>query len=109
MARSQTACLNQRARNLQVHTYTTTTFGSRRRVILTKILTAAATGESSSIPQNDGASETQNGSNLQEPEYNVEVKLSDLQDDPNNPLYSVKNFSDLGLWVLPFGMYMLFD
>lgn len=44
----------------------------------------------------------QNGSNLQEPEYDVEVKLSDLQDDPNNPLYSVKNFSDLGLWVTVF-------
>lgn len=54
------------------------------------------------MPQNDGASELQNGSNLQEPEYNVEVKLSDLQADPNNPLYSVKNFSDLGLWVNAF-------
>lgn len=67
-------------------------------MILTRILTAVATtGEGGSIPQNDGASGVQNGSNLQEPEYNVEVKLSDLQDDPNNPLYSVKNFSDLGL------------
>lgn len=57
---------------------------------------------SESVSPNDGASELQNGSNLQEPEYNVEVKLSDLQDDPNNPLYSVKNFSDLGLWVIVF-------
>lgn len=56
-------------------------------------LTAAA------VPQNDGAVEGQNGSDLQEPEYNVEVKLSDLQADPNNPLFSVKNFADLGLWV----------
>lgn len=54
------------------------------------------------VPQNDGAAEVQNGSNLQEPEYNVEVKLSDLQDDPNNPLFSVKNFADLGLWVTTF-------
>ena len=52
------------------------------------------------MPQNDGAAEGKNGSDLQEPEYNVEVKLSDLQADPNNPLYSVKNFADLGLWVI---------
>jgi ATP-dependent RNA helicase DDX19/DBP5 len=58
---------------------------------------AEKTDWSESVPQNDGASEVQSGSNLQEPEYNVEVKLSDLQDDPNNPLYSVKNFADLGL------------
>ncbi|EED19756.1 ATP dependent RNA helicase (Dbp5), putative [Talaromyces stipitatus ATCC 10500] len=45
----------------------------------------------------DGASEVQGGSNLQEPEYDVEVKLSDLQADPNNPLFSVKSFEDLGL------------
>jgi ATP-dependent RNA helicase DDX19/DBP5 len=37
------------------------------------------------------------GSELHEPEYTVEVKLSDLQADPNNPLFSVKNFEDLGL------------
>jgi len=36
-------------------------------------------------------------SELQEPDYSVEVKLSDLQADPNNPLYSVKSFEDLGL------------
>lgn len=57
---------------------------------------------SEDVPQNDGASEIRNGSNLQEPEYNVEVKLSDLQDDPNNPLFSVKNFADLGLYVNTF-------
>ncbi|PLB43335.1 DEAD-domain-containing protein [Aspergillus steynii IBT 23096] len=47
--------------------------------------------------QTDGASGQQGGSDLHEPEYTVEVKLSDLQADPNNPLYSVKNFGDLGL------------
>ncbi|OKL63361.1 ATP-dependent RNA helicase dbp5 [Talaromyces atroroseus] len=58
-----------------------------------------ATQESSSagIPNVDGASESLGGSNLQEPEYDVEVKLSDLQADPNNPLFSVKSFEDLGL------------
>ena len=47
--------------------------------------------------QVDGASEMQMGSSLLEPEFNVDVKLNDLQADPNNPLYSVKNFADLNL------------
>ena len=47
--------------------------------------------------QVDGASELQMGSSLLEPEFNVDVKLNDLQADPNNPLYSVKNFADLNL------------
>lgn len=49
----------------------------------------------------DGAGAPQFGSELQEPDYSVEVKLSDLQADPNNPLYSVKSFDDLGLQVTP--------
>lgn len=48
--------------------------------------------------QLDGATEPQNGTPmLAEPGYEVNVKLSDVQADPNNPLYSVKNFNDLGL------------
>ncbi|EAW11752.1 ATP-dependent RNA helicase DBP5 [Aspergillus clavatus NRRL 1] len=58
--------------------------------------TASETPEQTS-DQADGASAPLGGSDLREPEYNVEVKLSDLQADPNNPLYSVKNFEDLGL------------
>ncbi|RMJ24498.1 hypothetical protein PHISP_04627 [Aspergillus sp. HF37] len=50
-----------------------------------------------SIPQSDGSTAPMGGSDLQEPDYTVEVKLSDLQADPNNPLYSVKSFGDLGL------------
>lgn len=58
-----------------------------------------------SIPQADGAAST-TGDNLQEPEYDVEVKLSDMQADPNNPLYSIKSFGDLGLYVdSPAGFY----
>lgn len=30
-------------------------------------------------------------------EYEVRVKLADLQADPNSPLYSAKRFEDLGL------------
>ena len=53
--------------------------------------------ENKSVPQTDGSSAFMGGSDLHEPDYTVEVKLSDLQDDPNNPLYSVKSFDDLGL------------
>jgi ATP-dependent RNA helicase DDX19/DBP5 len=45
----------------------------------------------------DGASTQQYGSGLEEPEYEVEVQLADLQADPNNPLFSVKEFKDLQL------------
>ncbi|KAJ5584601.1 Helicase C-terminal, partial [Penicillium hispanicum] len=45
----------------------------------------------------DGAGEPLRGSELQEPEYTVEVKLSDLQADPHNPLFSAKTFEELGL------------
>jgi len=52
--------------------------------------------------QLDGAPVAQNGSGinqsaLNEPEYDVEVKLSSLQSDPDNPLFSVKTFEELGL------------
>ena len=53
------------------------------------------------VEQADGAAEPQNGSKLQEPEWDVEVKLADLQGDPNNPLFSIKKFEDLGLYVEP--------
>ncbi|KAI9804525.1 MAG: RNA helicase required for poly(A+) mRNA export [Sarcosagium campestre] len=46
--------------------------------------------------QIDGASMDQATSNLLEPAFEVEVKLSDIQADPNNPLYSVKDFNQLG-------------
>lgn len=46
--------------------------------------------------QGDGAGELFGGSDLREPDYNVEVKLSDIQADPNNPLFSVKSFEELG-------------
>ena len=51
------------------------------------------------ISQMDGATEPFNGSQLHEPDYTVELKLADMQADPNNPLYSIKTFEELGLWV----------
>ncbi|KAF2000957.1 P-loop containing nucleoside triphosphate hydrolase protein [Amniculicola lignicola CBS 123094] len=47
--------------------------------------------------QVDGAAEVFKGSDLQEVEAHVEVKLADLQADPNNPLFSAKSFEDLNL------------
>ncbi|KAL2002261.1 hypothetical protein VTN02DRAFT_342 [Thermoascus thermophilus] len=53
--------------------------------------------EEAAISQDDGAPSELGGTNLHEPEYTVQVKLSDLQADPNNPLYSAKTFEELGL------------
>lgn len=50
-----------------------------------------------SMPQSDGATTPFNGSILEESEYSVQIKLADLQADPNNPLYSVSTFEELNL------------
>ena len=48
--------------------------------------------------QTDGATEALNGTQgIYEPSYSVDVKLNDIQADPNNPLYSVKSFEELNL------------
>ena len=47
--------------------------------------------------QVDGAAPT---SNLQENSYDVEVQLSDLQKDTENPLGSAHTFEELGLLVI---------
>jgi ATP-dependent RNA helicase DDX19/DBP5 len=53
---------------------------------------------SAGMAQLDGATTWQNGSpGLDEPEFDVNVKLADLQEDPNNPLYSAKSFDQLNL------------
>lgn len=57
----------------------------------------AADSGSVGMAQQDGANAFLNGSGLDEPEFDVNVKLADLQEDPNNPLYSVKSFEDLNL------------
>lgn len=41
----------------------------------------------------------ENESNLIENHHTVQVKLADQQADPNSPLYSVKSFEELGLYV----------
>ena len=48
--------------------------------------------------QTDGASEANGGeAGILEPSYDVEIKLADLQANPNDPLYSIKSFEELGL------------
>ncbi|KAJ5683479.1 hypothetical protein N7462_006644 [Penicillium macrosclerotiorum] len=63
---------------------------------ITKPEESKPTDTSTETPK-DGAGTELYGSELQEPDYTVEVKLSDLQADPNNPLFSVKSFEQLGL------------
>ena len=55
--------------------------------------------EESSVAQAqvDGSGVPGNGSNMVETEFNVEVKLADMQADPNNPLFSAKTFEELKL------------
>ncbi|KAF1951211.1 putative ATP dependent RNA helicase [Byssothecium circinans] len=55
------------------------------------------TDNSLAAAQMDGAGEPGNGSSLAEKDYKVEVKLSDMQADPNNPLFSAKSFEELKL------------
>ena len=64
------------------------------------VLKAQAEKEMSSLAsaQTDGATAAQQGEmGVEEPSYNVNIKLADLQADPNDPLYSVKSFEQLGL------------
>jgi ATP-dependent RNA helicase DDX19/DBP5 len=57
----------------------------------------AADSSTLSMSQTDGANVWIGGSSLAEPEFDVNVKLADLQADPNNPLFSVKDFNQLNL------------
>jgi ATP-dependent RNA helicase DDX19/DBP5 len=49
--------------------------------------------------QLDGAAPPQAGSGLHDAQYEVEVKLSDIQGDKDSPLFSVSSFEELGMWV----------
>ncbi len=56
----------------------------------------APAGAGVEVAQANGAAPT---SNLQESSYDVEVQLSDLQKDKENPLGSATTFQELGLLV----------
>lgn len=47
--------------------------------------------------QSEAKDDSKRETNLIENRYEVEVKLDDIQADPNSPLYSVKSFEELGL------------
>ena len=48
--------------------------------------------------QTDGATAPAGGSSgIYDPSYEVNVKLSDLQANPDDPLFSIKSFEELGL------------
>lgn len=47
--------------------------------------------------QVDGTVEAEGGSGLQEPDYEVEVALSDLQNNEATPFHSAATWEDLGL------------
>lgn len=58
-------------------------------------------GRSLAKAQMDGSTPNQGGSALQDvEEFEVEVKLSDIQGDEKSPLYSVKSFDQLGMYVI---------
>ena len=62
---------------------------------------ASPTGEKPSNPleeaQVDGTVEPLGGSGLHDAQYEVEVKLSDIQGDESSPLYSINSFEQLGM------------
>lgn len=63
-------------------------------------VSSPTTGEAppAEIKQTDGASEPLGGNDIVETSgFDVHVKLSDMQANPNDPLYSIKSFEDLGL------------
>ncbi|KAL6837841.1 DEAD domain-containing protein [Trichoderma camerunense] len=58
---------------------------------------APAADASVAEAQNDGAIEELGGSGLQEPEWDVEVSLSDLQNNEATPFHSATQWEDMGL------------
>lgn len=60
---------------------------------------AAAATTTDEAGQTDGTVEQLGGSGLQEPEWDVEVSLSELQDNEATPFHSATTWQDLGLFV----------
>lgn len=54
---------------------------------------------SAELGQADGTIEELGGSGLQEPEWDVEVSLSELQNNEATPFHSATTWQDLGLYV----------
>lgn len=58
----------------------------------TEIESSKDSAPTSSSNSNEKKEESEPESNLVSNQYEVQVKLADLQADPNSPLYSVKSF-----------------
>lgn len=58
---------------------------------------APATDTPVAEAQNDGTVETLGGSGLHEPSYDVEITLSELQNNEATPFHSATTWDDLGL------------
>ncbi|AAS51304.2 ACR078Wp [Eremothecium gossypii ATCC 10895] len=59
--------------------------------------TTLEAGSAESAPSAPAENQAKSDSNLINSEYEVKVRLADIQADPNSPLYSVKSFEELGL------------
>lgn len=60
---------------------------------------SSATAPEAAGDQVDGTVESLGGSGLHEPEWDVEVSLSDLQANAATPFHSAATWQDLGLYV----------
>lgn len=60
---------------------------------------AEEVAEDAAPAQVDGAVEELGGSGLQEPEWDVEVSLSELQNNEATPFHSATTWQDLNLYV----------
>lgn len=59
--------------------------------------------------QVDGTVENLGGSGLEEPEWDVEVSLSDLQNMEATPFHSATTWQDLGLYALQSTLIQIFS
>lgn len=70
---------------------------TKEKQVDTEIESSKDSAPTSSSNSNEKKEESEPESNLVSNQYEVQVKLADLQADPNSPLYSVKSFDELGL------------
>lgn len=57
----------------------------------------AAPAQDTTVMESAAVDDQASASNLQESQYEVQVQLSDLQQDTDHPLASIASFDELGL------------
>ncbi|CCG25536.1 Dbp5 protein [Candida orthopsilosis Co 90-125] len=70
---------------------------TKEKQVDTEIESSKDSAPTSTSNSDEKKEESEPESNLVSNQYEVQVKLADLQADPNSPLYSVKSFDELGL------------